>query len=247
VRAAFAAVRAHLTASSPEPPLLPPSRTPRHAAPVPTQRRTVMVPAVLLLSVGAALGGLALLPSHGASLSVTAAASTSSIIVPEPQALADNPNELQLLKPSKPLPARAPVRASRARRLAAAPPEYVRPGVGVLTSGFKWRWGRMHTGIDLAGPYGSPVRAVTAGTVIEADQESGYGNIVKIQHADGVVTYYAHLSKILVHEGHVTAGQQIADEGDTGHSTGPHLHFEVRIDDRPIDPIPWLAGHGILI
>jgi murein DD-endopeptidase MepM/ murein hydrolase activator NlpD len=105
----------------------------------------------------------------------------------------------------------------------------------------------MHTGIDLAGPYGSPVRAVTAGTVIEADQESGYGNIVKIQHADGVVTYYAHLSKILVHEGHVTAGQQIAEEGDTGHSTGPHLHFEVRIDDRPIDPIPWLASHGILI
>jgi murein DD-endopeptidase MepM/ murein hydrolase activator NlpD len=206
-----------------------------------------MVPAVLLLSVGAALGGLALLPQKAAEVAVTAAASSSSIIVPDPQATVPESSELDLLKLSKQAPSRPPVRASRARRLTPAPPEYVRPGVGVLTSAFKWRWGRMHTGIDLAGPYGSPVRAVTAGTIIEADQESGYGNIVKVRHADGVVTFYAHLSRILVHGGQVTAGQEIAEEGDTGHSTGPHLHFEVRIDDVPINPVPWLAKHGVFV
>jgi murein DD-endopeptidase MepM/ murein hydrolase activator NlpD len=206
-----------------------------------------MVPAVLLLSVGAALGGLALLPQKLAQGAVTAASSSSSIIVPDPQAAVPESSELDLLKLSQPAPKRPPVRASRARRLTPAPPAYVRPGVGVLTSGFKWRWGRMHTGIDLAGPYGSPIRAVTAGTVIEADQESGYGNIVKIRHADGVVTIYAHLSKILVQGGQVTAGQEIAEEGDTGHSTGPHLHFEVRINDVPINPVPWLAEHGIFV
>jgi murein DD-endopeptidase MepM/ murein hydrolase activator NlpD len=103
----------------------------------------------------------------------------------------------------------------------------------------------MHTGIDLAGPYGSPIRAVTAGEVIEAGRESGYGYIVKIRHADGTVTYYAHMSKILVYSGPVTAGQQVGEEGNTGHSTGPHLHFEVRIDDVPVNPIPWLAKHGV--
>jgi murein DD-endopeptidase MepM/ murein hydrolase activator NlpD len=158
------------------------------------------------------------------------------------------PTALDLKAINRAVPAPRPVRASRSRRVAPALPAYVRPDMGPLTSGFKWRWGRMHTGIDLAGPYGSPVRAVTAGTVIEADTESGYGNIVKLQHDDGVVTYYAHLSRILVDVGQrVTAGEFIAKEGDTGHSTGPHLHFEVRINDVPINPIPWLASHGIFI
>ncbi|GAC1439797.1 MAG: hypothetical protein NVS3B26_05460 [Mycobacteriales bacterium] len=208
-----------------------------------------MVPAVLLLSVAAALGGLAVLPLHPRLPSITAAAASSPVVLAGQQMIVSNRRDLSLLdEPQAPIPARAPVRASRARRLVApSAPEYVRPGVGVLTSGFKWRWGRMHSGIDLAGPYGSAVVAVAEGTVIEADQESGYGNIVKIQHPDGVVTYYAHLSQILITGGHVDAGQQIALEGNTGHSTGPHLHFEVRIDGTPIDPIPWLASHGVLI
>jgi murein DD-endopeptidase MepM/ murein hydrolase activator NlpD len=209
-----------------------------------------MVPAVLLLSVAAALGGLAVLPK-GAHLpvAVTAAAASAPMVIPQQQTIVSNRRDLSLLDgPAAPVPSRAPVRASRSRRLAPHVPEYVRPGVGVLTSGFKWRWGRMHTGIDLAGPYGSPVRAVTRGEVIEADRESGYGNIVKIRHPDGVVTFYAHLSRILVDVGEsVGPGEEIAKEGDTGHSTGPHLHFEVRIDDVPINPIPWLAKHGIFI
>jgi murein DD-endopeptidase MepM/ murein hydrolase activator NlpD len=210
-----------------------------------------MVPAVLLLSVGAALGGLAVLPEHTGPLSVTAAAASSPIVIASQQQIVPNHRDLNLLDvPVAPVPTRAPVRASRTRRLApAAPaaPQYFRPDVGPLTSGFKWRWGRMHTGIDLAGPWGSPILAVTAGTVIEADQESGYGNIMKVQHADGTVTCYAHLSSFVVTSGHVDAGQVIAREGDTGHSTGPHLHFEVRIDGTPINPIPWLASHGIII
>jgi murein DD-endopeptidase MepM/ murein hydrolase activator NlpD len=168
------------------------------------------------------------------------------MVIEDRQTVVSMQRDLALLDAARAAPSRAPARASRARRAAPPPaPEYVRPGIGVLTSGFKWRWGRMHTGIDLAGPYGSPIRAVTAGEVIEAGRESGYGYIVKIRHADGVVTYYAHMSKINVYSGQVTTGQQIGEEGNTGHSTGPHLHFEVRIDDVPVNPVPWLAKHGV--
>jgi murein DD-endopeptidase MepM/ murein hydrolase activator NlpD len=208
-----------------------------------------MLPAVLLLSVGAALGGLAVLP-HAARtpIAVTAAAASSPVVIEDRQTIVSNRRDLGLLDGPSAAPSRAPVRASRDRRPPVKQgPLYVRPGVGHLTSGFKWRWGRMHTGIDLAGPYGSPIRAVTAGEVIEAGRESGYGYMVKIRHADGTVTYYAHMSKILVYSGHVTAGEQIGKEGNTGHSTGPHLHFEVRVNDVPINPIPWLRKHGIVI
>jgi murein DD-endopeptidase MepM/ murein hydrolase activator NlpD len=208
-----------------------------------------MVPAVLLLSVGGALGGLAVVSQPAAKpVAVTATAASAPMVLEERETVVSNRRDLSLLDGPSAAPSRAPERASRSRRIVAADlPEYVRPGVGHLTSGFKWRWGRMHTGIDLAGPYGSPVVAVTAGEVIEAGRESGYGNMVKIRHADGVVTYYAHMSKILVFSGPVTAGQQVGEEGNTGHSTGPHLHFEVRINDQPINPIPWLAKHGIYI
>jgi murein DD-endopeptidase MepM/ murein hydrolase activator NlpD len=230
---------------------VPPSRLPRHAAAETSRSRAVLPPAVLLASAALAFGGLAVLPDSAASaVRVTAAAATSTLVVDEPGTQSPSQKDFDALyginavKP--PVRPRVAPRASRARRSAPSP-MWVRPGVGVFTSGFKMRWGRMHTGIDLAGPYGSPVRAVGAGTVIEADQESGYGNIVKVQLLDGTVTYYAHLSRILVHSGPVTAGQEIAKEGDTGHSTGPHLHFEVRIGGVPINPIPWLAKRGIFI
>ena len=108
---------------------------------------------------------------------------------------------------------------------------YIWPAKGLLTSGFGWRWGRMHKGIDIAAPVGTPVFAAAAGVVITAGWNSGgYGNMVEIQHPDGSVTLYAHNSRLVVRPGQeVTQGQQIADMGSTGYSTGPHSHFEVHL------------------
>lgn len=107
---------------------------------------------------------------------------------------------------------------------------YIWPAKGVLTSRFGPRWGRMHKGIDIAAPVGTPIFAAASGEVISAGWNSGgYGNLVKIRHADGSVTFYAHNSKIFVASGqYVEQGQQISAMGSTGRSTGPHLHFEVR-------------------
>lgn len=106
---------------------------------------------------------------------------------------------------------------------------YIWPAKGVLTSGYGWRWGRMHKGIDVAAPVGTPVLAAAAGEVITAGWNSGgYGNLVKVRHPDGSVTLYGHNSRILVRQGQfVEQGQQIANMGSTGFSTGPHLHFEI--------------------
>ncbi|MCU1674597.1 MAG: rane protein [Frankiales bacterium] len=237
---------------------MPPSRLPRHAAAETSRSRAVLPPAVLLTSAALAFGGLAVLPADGAAttVKVTAAAATSSTLVQDPRVAAPSQKDFDALygipqaQPAKVAAARVAPRASRAKRTPpkVVAPLWVRPGVGHFTSGYKWRWGRMHTGIDLAGPYGSPIRAVGAGTVIEAGMESGYGYIVKVELLDGTVTYYAHNSRLLVSAGEqVTAGQVIAREGNTGHSTGPHLHFEVRIGGTPINPIPWLAKRGIFI
>ncbi|MFN2523775.1 MAG: M23 family metallopeptidase [Mycobacteriales bacterium] len=236
---------------------MPPSRLPRHAAAETSRSRAVLPPAVLLASAALAFGGLAVLPAQDAPrpVRVTAAAATASTLVQDPRVAAPSQQDFDALygipeaQPAKVAAARVAPRASRAKRapVKAAAPLWVRPVAGRFTSGFKWRWGRMHAGIDLAGPYGSPVRSVGAGTVIEAGQESGYGNIVKVRLEDGTVTYYAHLSRIVVYSGPVTAGQVIAREGNTGHSTGPHLHFEVRIGGTAINPIPWLAKRGIFI
>ena len=108
---------------------------------------------------------------------------------------------------------------------------YIWPAKGVLTSGFGYRWGRMHKGIDIAAPVGTPVFAAAPGVIITAGWNSGgYGNMVEIQHPDGSVTLYAHNSRIVVREGQeVAQGQQIAEMGSTGYSTGPHSHFEVHL------------------
>ncbi|NJN72693.1 MAG: peptidoglycan DD-metalloendopeptidase family protein [Limnothrix sp. RL_2_0] len=106
---------------------------------------------------------------------------------------------------------------------------YIWPAKGVLTSGYGRRWGRMHRGIDIAAPVGTPIFAAAGGEVVSAGWNSGgYGNLVKIKHSDESVTLYAHNSRILVRNGQqVKQGQQIAAMGSTGFSTGPHLHFEV--------------------
>jgi murein DD-endopeptidase MepM/ murein hydrolase activator NlpD len=112
---------------------------------------------------------------------------------------------------------------------------------GVLTSGFGWRWGRLHAGIDLAVGVGTPVVAAAAGTVIVAGWLGGYGNLVVVDHGNGMATAYGHNTSVTVGVGQsVAQGQLIAYSGSTGHSTGPHVHFEVRINGVPVDPLGYL-------
>jgi murein DD-endopeptidase MepM/ murein hydrolase activator NlpD len=122
---------------------------------------------------------------------------------------------------------------------------YVWPAQGVLTSGYGWRWGRMHRGIDIAGPVGTPIMAAASGVVVRSGWNSGgYGNLVDIRHADGSMTRYAHNSRLLVREGQqVRQGQQIAEMGSTGFSTGPHVHFEVHLPNTgTVNPMAYLPG-----
>lgn len=128
-------------------------------------------------------------------------------------------------------------------------PQVVPASIQSITSGFGYRRdpingrGAMHAGIDFKGPIGSPIFAAADGRVTFAGQKSGYGNAIEITHGNGLLTRYAHLSRIGVQVGQqVTAGTTIGGLGSTGRSTGPHLHFEVRINDRAINPRPFLEA-----
>jgi murein DD-endopeptidase MepM/ murein hydrolase activator NlpD len=118
---------------------------------------------------------------------------------------------------------------------------FIWPVSGPVTSPFGMRWGRMHTGIDIGVPYGTPIHAAASGQVIYAGWMDGYGNLVFIDHGRGISTGYAHQSSIAVSNGQsVTQGQLIGYVGCTGHCFGPHLHFEVRVNGTPVDPLGYL-------
>lgn len=119
---------------------------------------------------------------------------------------------------------------------------YIWPARGTFTSGYGPRWGRMHRGIDIAAPVGTPIVAAADGEVITSGWNSGgYGNWVRIKHNDGSITLYAHNSRLHVRRGQqVRQGQLIADMGSTGFSTGPHLHFEVHKSGRAVNPVAHL-------
>jgi murein DD-endopeptidase MepM/ murein hydrolase activator NlpD len=115
------------------------------------------------------------------------------------------------------------------------------PVNGPVTSPFGMRWGRMHEGIDIGVPEGTPIHAAASGRVIYAGWMSGYGNLVAIDHGNGLSTAYGHQSRIAVSNGQtVSQGQVIGYVGCTGHCFGPHLHFEVRINGTPVDPMGYL-------
>jgi murein DD-endopeptidase MepM/ murein hydrolase activator NlpD len=115
------------------------------------------------------------------------------------------------------------------------------PVSGPVVSPFGMRWGRMHTGIDIAVPYGTPIAAAAAGTVVYAGWMGGYGNLTVVDHGGGLATAYAHQSSIAVGTGQsVSQGQTIGSVGCTGHCFGPHLHFEVRVNGAPVDPLGYL-------
>jgi murein DD-endopeptidase MepM/ murein hydrolase activator NlpD len=136
-------------------------------------------------------------------------------------------------------------RAEREARLNR--PLFVMYTKGVFTSGFGYRWGVLHGGIDIANAIGTPIYAVADGVVIDAGPTAGYGAWVKLRHADGTVTLYGHVNTWLVSKGdRVMAGDQIATMGNRGNSTGPHCHFEVLLNGtNRIDPVPWLAQRGL--
>lgn len=125
----------------------------------------------------------------------------------------------------------------------------VAPTSGVFTTCFEMRWGVMHWGVDIAAPIGTPIYAPAGGVVLRAGPATGFGLAVYIQHDDGSVSVYGHINDYFVTAGQrVTAGQQIAEVGNKGESTGPHLHFEIATDGPyagRIDPIPWLAARGV--
>jgi murein DD-endopeptidase MepM/ murein hydrolase activator NlpD len=99
----------------------------------------------------------------------------------------------------------------------------------------------LHTGLDIGAPYGAPVVAAGSGVVVYAGVMSGYGNVIAIDHGNGLATTYNHLSAFYVGTGQrVSRGTQIGAVGCTGYCTGPHLHFEVRVNGSPVDPMPYL-------
>jgi len=153
------------------------------------------------------------------------AGQASTIPADAPQA-----NPLPSVEPAAPIqaPSQAPLRWPLAKP--------------VLTSLFGKRWGRDHEGIDMKAPTGTPVLAAADGEVVYAgDKVRGYGNMVVLQHAGDLVTVYAHNSLLLVRVGdRIRVGQEISRVGDTGHSTAPHLHFEVRRREEPQDPLQFL-------
>jgi murein DD-endopeptidase MepM/ murein hydrolase activator NlpD len=112
---------------------------------------------------------------------------------------------------------------------------------GPVVSPFGQRWGRLHAGVDIAVPSGTPVHAADSGTVQIAGWVDGYGNYTCIQHNASLSTCYGHQTSIATHVGaNVTQGQVIGSSGCTGHCFGPHVHFETRINGSPVDPMGYL-------
>jgi murein DD-endopeptidase MepM/ murein hydrolase activator NlpD len=133
----------------------------------------------------------------------------------------------------------------------AARPKWVVPVLGYrLTAGFGdyGLWSHSHTGQDFAAPYGTTVHAVGDGKIIFASYDGAYGNKIAIEHPDGTVTWYAHMSEFLKTSGTVKAGEAIGRIGTTGNTTGPHLHLEVRPGNgAPVPPLTWLREHGVKV
>jgi murein DD-endopeptidase MepM/ murein hydrolase activator NlpD len=142
--------------------------------------------------------------------------------------------------------------AGRAAGVSAASSGYVLPTSGRVSSCFGWRWGALHAGVDLAAAIGTPIYAATSGTVRRAGPATGFGLALYIEGDDGAVTVYGHVNRYFVYAGErVSAGEQIAEVGNRGQSTGPHLHFEVHPSGQmyagAVDPVPWLNARGIYL
>jgi murein DD-endopeptidase MepM/ murein hydrolase activator NlpD len=161
----------------------------------------------------------------------------------EAQRIARDAERKALAKKEAKAAAKAAAAAARKAR-----EKWVMPIEGaVFTSGFGWRWGRMHQGDDFGTPVGTPLSSMSTGTVTFAGWQGGYGNKVEITYWDGTMSVYGHMSQITAHVGQaVSPGELVGYSGNTGHSTGPHLHLEIHPHGgAPIDPAPWLRAHGL--
>lgn len=179
--------------------------------------------------------------------------------VDRPAATEDVEPELMVVQPGAPPPTNGPKKdaretpASRAQvrpsGATARKPEPATKGLldwplkGVLYGRFGKKGREPHDGIDLAAPEGSPVRTAQDGTVLFAGEQHGYGLIVIVQHEGGLITVYAHNKELRVTTGQtVRRTQVVATVGESGRTSGPHLHFEVRVDGKPVDPIDYLGA-----
>ena len=143
---------------------------------------------------------------------------------------------------TKPVSTPAPAPATGA----CGPLRLAAPVKGTVTSGFGPRWGRNHEGLDIAAPSGTPIRAAECGVVSFAGVQSGYGNMVCVKHSSRFETCYAHMTNYAVSQGQrVNQGDVIGYVGCTGNCTGPHLHFETRVDGTARDPRPYLGGSSV--
>jgi murein DD-endopeptidase MepM/ murein hydrolase activator NlpD len=245
----------------------PRSARPRHRAallPLPGEHgRTAVVAATLgaalVTGVGVA-GGTAAAAAQGHSLVDSAPITQSPTALPQVSVdvlLSDQ-------APAKTMPFHTPPAPHASADLSAAAVQHkartvvatvrtaaawVNPNpTAAVTSCFGERWGRLHAGVDLAAADHTPIVAAGAGVIVRAGVAQGYGNAVLIDHGNGYLTHYGHLSEITVRVGqHVATGEQIGLEGSTGHSTGPHLHFEVHrgFYKNPIEPTRWMHEHGV--
>ena len=118
--------------------------------------------------------------------------------------------------------------------------ELIWPVDGPITSGFGPRWGSFHEGIDISAPTGTPIRAAKSGTIVLAAYTGGYGNYTCVSHGGGLSTCYGHQSSFARTSGSISQGSILGYVGSTGHSTGPHLHFEVRVNGQAVDPLGYL-------
>jgi murein DD-endopeptidase MepM/ murein hydrolase activator NlpD len=210
------------------------------------RRSPVLARALLLGACALGLAGLAGPAHHQQSQQLSATSTMATSIEIEPRAPHTAPGTV------------VAQRASRSRRVLPAKKHkqvarWVAPNPGGVVSPFGMRWGRLHKGLDFGAGYGAPIVAAGDGVVVGSGYlsgESGYGMITIIRHSNGYYTAYAHQSRTFVDAGeHVTAGELIGLVGSTGHSTGPHLHFEVRTFEGggQIDPRPWLRAHGVYV
>jgi murein DD-endopeptidase MepM/ murein hydrolase activator NlpD len=254
------------------PHVAPPSHVGRHRRDNPHRHRAPRTPfaaalplvgergqnVALTATLGAALvagvvsGSAAAAATHHATKVLPPAESAATVSGPDPDTgAAPELTEVPWSPPASPLGSAAAgvQRKVRPKLATSAVAVWVNPNpTARVTSCFGERWGRMHEGVDLAAPNGTPIVAAGAGVVVRAGVAEGYGNAVLIDHGNGFLTHYGHLSVIAVKVGqHVAAGQRIGNEGETGHATGPHLHFEVHQGSykHPIEPTLWMHKHGV--